>query len=328
MPAKCEACEEAIVTVEEPNGEGKPFRVCLACHSRLLGLALRPVEWFNLAKRHGVGAFLLHDDFYADNGTAYQAQREVDSPEQHPAPTLSTVCDDPDALLDFTITQGQFTAEVALAWQALDHTAVLMAIKRRYRSTDLVELQAVVLEIAACSLGERGRDFVLAALKNFSDPCLLGPLAQASVTCLTFDDGFGRVVDALSRMDENSRRDSMYALFYFHTDGTLDWIESNVSSPVSEDWGRLAAASLFTWKRAVSWLNKGRLVSLVALDALEAIVRPQSLLLREYGPELVDKPSRAVFEEALKEYVHRDSVPRVKKTVEFLLENSSDLTQG
>ena len=93
------------------------------------------------------------------------------------------------------------------------------------------------------------------------------------------------------------------------------------------DWGRLAAASLFTWERAVSWLTRGRLVSLVALDALEAIVRPQCLLLKEYRPELIDSPRRATFEKCLMEYAHRDSVPRVKKTVEFLVAHSEDLAE-
>lgn len=229
MPAKCEACEDVPVAVEEPNEDGQPFRVCLACHDRLLALALRPVEWFNLTKRHGWGVFLLHDDFYGDDGTAYQPRKTVESPEQYPAPKLSEICDEPDTLFDFTFTQWHFTDEVALAWRGLDRAAVLRVIERRFQSADLVGVKAVALEIAACTLAEDGRDFVSTAWENSNEPDLLGALAQASAACLTFEDGFGRVVDALSHMDENSRRDSMYALSYFHSDKTLDWIESNVS---------------------------------------------------------------------------------------------------
>ena len=326
MLNSCEACESAPAVIEEPCDEGAPYRVCSACHSRLMARALRPLEWFNLAKRHGWWQFLLHDDFYDEDGTAYQAEQEVEAPEQHPAPTLDDVCNDPNALLDFTVTQWHFRPDVARAWQALDQAEVLRTIEERYAIAGDIDIRAAMLDVAACSLAKTGGDFVAAAWDDFCQPRQLGTLAQASAACLPYDDGFARVVTALSRFDEKTRRDSMYALSYFHSRDTLDWIESNVASPVTEDWGRLAAASRFNWGRAASWFDTGRLVSLVALDALAAIVRPQSPLLRDYGPQLEDKPGLAVFRETLQTYLERDGVPRVKKRVEFLFQNSAMLT--
>jgi hypothetical protein len=322
MVTTCEACGAAPAEIEEDYDGASPFRVCAACHNRLVNLSLRPREWFNLAKRHGWWQFLLHDDFYGEDGTAYQPKFDLVDPDSNRAPTLQQVANDPDALLDYTITRWQLRPEVAEAWQMLNHATVLETLQRRYAQTRDIDIQAVVLEVAAHSLGEHGQRFVSVAWNDFRKPRQLGAFAQASVACLTFEDGFGRVVAALSSMAEKDRRNCMYALSYFHRAETLDWIESNVFSPVTEDWGRLAAASQFDWDRAVAWLAGGRLLSLVALDALAAIVRPQTPLLREFSPELANKPTLATFDAVLAEYMERDPAPRVKMTTRFLTENA------
>jgi hypothetical protein len=291
-----------------------------------MAFALRPREWFNLAKRHGWWQYLLHDDFYDEDGTAYQAEQDVEIPEQHPAPTLAEVRDDCDTLLDFTVARWHFSQDISVAWRSLNQSDVLRTIERRYAIVDNMDIQGTMLDVAACALAETGREFVSAAWNDFRKPGQLGSLAQASAACLAFEDGFSRVANALSDMDAKMRRENMYALSYFHVCETLDWIESNVLSPVTEEWGRLAAASRFNWGRAVSWLDAGRLVSLVALDALAAIVRPQSPLLRDYGPQLEDKPDQAAFEAVISQYVEHDPAPRVNKTVRFLVEHSDLLT--
>lgn len=326
MDVVCESCEALPAEVEEACDDGPPYRVCAECHSRLMAHALRPREWFNLAKVHGWWQYLLGDDFYDDNGTAHQPEIDVERPDDHPSPTLVEVQDDCDQLLDYTITRWQFSSDVAAAWQTLDPSDVLRTLERRYATACDVDILGVTLDVAACSLGELGRDFVSAAWDIFREPWQLGSLAQASASCLQFNDGFSRVVTAFTGMDEKSRRDRMYALSYFHCRETLDWIESNVVSPVTGDWGRLAAASGFDWERTVSWLTSGRPLSLVALDTLQAIVRPQTPLLRDHRPELQTKPDLTTFKDALNEYLDRDSAPRVKMIVQFLMEHSDSLT--
>jgi hypothetical protein len=96
MNSACEACEQAAWEVTEPtHGEGAPFRVCAACHRRLHEQALRPREWYNLAKRHGWWPYALHDDFYEEDGTACQPDGDVELPDLYPAPTLGEVSRDP-----------------------------------------------------------------------------------------------------------------------------------------------------------------------------------------------------------------------------------------
>jgi hypothetical protein len=81
--------------VDDPD---EPYLVCQQCHDRLMSRSLRPLECYNLAKRHGWAKFLLHDDFY-DDGEASQPEEDVDEAEQYPAPTLKQDQQSPDALL-------------------------------------------------------------------------------------------------------------------------------------------------------------------------------------------------------------------------------------
>jgi hypothetical protein len=65
MSQPCQACETAVAEIVETcDDEHEPYHVCASCHGRLLARALRPLEWYNLAKRHGWFTYLLHDDFY------------------------------------------------------------------------------------------------------------------------------------------------------------------------------------------------------------------------------------------------------------------------
>src|SRR5207244_2293285 len=64
------------------------YRVCRECGDRLRRLALRPIEWFNLAAVHGWNKFLLHDDFYDQDGSASQPDADNYSAEGMQAPTL------------------------------------------------------------------------------------------------------------------------------------------------------------------------------------------------------------------------------------------------
>src|SRR6266508_5431218 len=68
---RCEACRmravDDVIESDEPN---QPYQLCSACAHRLQTLSLRPREWFHLAALHGSRKFLLHDDFYSEDGTA------------------------------------------------------------------------------------------------------------------------------------------------------------------------------------------------------------------------------------------------------------------
>src|SRR5262249_42051367 len=73
----CEACRRRqaseVISGDDPH---EPYKVCSECGERLRQRALRPLEWFNLAAKHGWRKYLLRDDFYDEDGTAQQPDIE------------------------------------------------------------------------------------------------------------------------------------------------------------------------------------------------------------------------------------------------------------
>jgi hypothetical protein len=72
-----------------------------------------------------------------------------------------------------------------------------------------------------------------------------------------------------------------------------------------EDWGRLAASSHLSWARVSNWLEQGRLLSLVALDALNACWHYNTPLLKMLQPKLQLPESKEIMTRKLAEYAKR-----------------------
>ncbi|MDB4798862.1 hypothetical protein OAH36_04610 [Verrucomicrobia bacterium] len=313
--------------VETCDDRDSPYRVCKACHDRLMARALRPVEWYNLAKSHSWSQYLLHDDFYDEDGTASQPETDVVDAVSHPAPRLSNVAGDPERLLDYSITRWHLDDDTKGAWQIISPEAVLPAISTRFTSTGNQNIRSACLEVASLTQGEGGADFVRYCWGEYPFVDLIS-LSQASAACLPFREGFDRVCDALAEFEGSQKRDLMFALSYFRSTEALDWIERTVFEPITESWGYLAAASDLDWQRIEAWFGTGRPLSLVAIDALRSIVRPMTLFLREHSPTLRDRPTPEIFSTVLTEYMKRDPVPRVEQRIKGLLEHGTSLTNS
>lgn len=94
----CQACKiKQTEVIEKCDDENQPYELCKECHSRLLNYALRPIEWYNLASIHTYNKFLLHDDFYDDDGTATQPEEEIKNAEDYKAPLLTEIKADIDS---------------------------------------------------------------------------------------------------------------------------------------------------------------------------------------------------------------------------------------
>jgi hypothetical protein len=329
MSKICEACEHTVAETVEPCDEPKePYYLCRACHRRLHARALRPLEWYNLAKRHGWYQFLLHDDFYDQDGAAVQPEEEIERPDEHPAPILAAVAHDAQLLLDYSVTLWHFDSNVAVAWVALPRTAILAVLSQRFSSTSNVGIRSRVLEICAAVLHQSGSGFVRYAWAEYPAGISLPSLAQASAACLPFREGFDRVTAALADQVGSHKRDLIFSLGYFHSPEALDWIEQHIFEPITEAWGFLAAASRLDWPRVERWFEHGRPLSLVAIDALIAIVRPQSPFLRTYGPCLHQPPTSDRFTQVLSAYAERDRVPRVQQRTAGLIPHADAITKG
>jgi hypothetical protein len=328
MTLFCQACECRLSLIKaQEDDPDEPYRVCQECHARLMSRSLRPLEWFNLAKRHGWAKFLLHDDFYDDSGEATQPEEDVDSTELFPAPTLSQSEGTASTLLDYSVTRWNLEEDVFAAWLKLPPATVLSCLAERYDNSRNPSVRAVILEVAALFRAE-GRAFVRHVWDSYQDCGSFWALAGATAACLPEEEGFPLVTGALATMPEKERRQLFGALAHFRSTRSLDWIEKHVSEPAVDAWGYLAAASNLSWPRVDKWLKAGRPLSLIAVDALLAIAHPRTLFLRRTRPVLLNSPAEQDLRDAIEGLMKADPAVRVTQRGGALLASIPMLVSG
>lgn len=324
----CESCQSAPAALEVANvsDAGRPFRVCLDCDRRLQALALRPLEWFRLAALHGWGSYLLCDEFYDDDGRACAAREEVVGADALPYPLEDSWSSSIALALDVAYTKWALPPSLVGVFAAAPE-ATLECIRSTLATRASPHFRARAYEIAAMSLGARAESWVR---DQWAVPELasLFSLAQASAICLPVPEGLRHVVDVVAALPANQRHEHIAALSWFRGPEALDALEGLVHPPLTESWGRVAASCGLDWARARTWFDGGRPLSLVALDALHAFLRYDTVLLRITKPKLIGAPGVGEVEDCLARVAERDPVPRVKRTVGFVLANIDALISG
>jgi hypothetical protein len=316
----CEACRTAPVEQVVTQYVDEPFHLCAGCARRAAAYALRPLEWFNLAAKHGIGEFLLHDDFYDEDGAAIQPQMEVEHAELFPAPTLDDVGRDLERLIDYALTRWRLTLTDLAPFQHHTPNQILSALERRFAATRSSEIRGCVFELCARVLERGAETFIRGAVKD-GNP-YSHDLIAALAKCLPPEEGFQIALDLLRDVRAQDLPRAACSLATFRTAAALDWIEDQVASPdavLTEGWGRLAAMSRLTWERVEAWLNAGRPLSLVALDALNSCWNYNTPQLREWRPKLIEAPGTELMRKRLEQHQALDDAPRVTRSIGAIL---------
>src|ERR1700754_4766897 len=125
--------------------------------------------------------------------------------------------------------------------------------------------------------------------------------------------GFELVTEAIEASNTKSFTDNSAALLYFECRQTLEWIEKigHRIINVSTSWGTLSAASQFSWDIANKWLELGRPLSLIALDALVFCTTTgerdaQALWLIQHPPTLLNAAPPSIIHTTITKYLQKD----------------------
>lgn len=319
----CEACRQkrALEIVADDDAD-EPYRVCGACSHRLRHLALRPLEWFNLTAKHGWHKFLLHDDFYDQDGTASQPEIEVHSIDGMLAPTLPEASGSLNRLIDYCIARWSLDTPEFDRFRKFAVEAILQELQRR-AATGNQHVLGVVLKLCANVLEHSAAAWVRALYLRACDEDRLFSWAEAAARCLPQPEGLRLTFDALDAHSGPELRQRMDALSFFRSPAVLDWIEMHApSTNVTGDWGRIAALSDLPWSRVDDWLARGRPLSLVGLDALTEFIPSagQAPLVKKLKPKLKGCPDRLVMTRALQAYMTADTAPRAHSRCNYLLD--------
>ena len=319
----CQACRKSPVEVTEKADDPKaPYRLCRPCHRRLMTYSLRPREWYNLASSHGQWEYLLDSEHYDQEGRALKPEMEMTGAETMPAPSFEEAASSAESFIGYISSRNHsYEDEITQGWHIDDR---YIEVLKRFSAEELLAAFSAILgktknggmtnlvfELCARALGADGADFIRSMWEKHGRDSFSHDLAFAAASCLPHEEAFRLVADALSGMEPQKRSRYMSCLLSFKTRWTLDWIEENVESPVTHDWGYLAAESKFNWQRAKDWLSRGRPLSLVALRALSICYQR-----RARGGQLgFKRPPIDEVVSALREYEKRDDAPAVKEMV-------------
>ncbi|QJX80288.1 hypothetical protein FDZ14_29790 (plasmid) [Priestia megaterium] len=319
--SNCEACKLNAISVVEAVGDyQQPYKVCGDCHQRLVTHSLRPIEWYNLAVIHSHNKYLLSDDFYDDNGVSYEFEDNSTSFLGYESPTLNNAKGNLADLIDFSITKWSLEEEVIVALKAYSPLNILDYVKTNFHNANNIEIKSRMLEIAAEVLGPVATGWIRELWSNYNEE-LLYPLAEATATSLPTKEGLHNVLTRLNAIDKKELPIAAFSCLYrFGSSDVLDWIEETCKE-FNDNWGRLAAVSHPTWDRMKDWLNKGRPLSLIALDTMENCISDFSdPIIEKISPQVLGTDTDDL-EQVLTAYYQNDAVPRVKRKVAEILEN-------
>lgn len=371
----CEACESKKVTPPKQPEPWDHFQLCGACRARLDRASLRPLEWYNLAKRHKPDHDRIDSELYSQRGEALHSEDELEEEEVLlPAPVLKDVAHDLDLLWDYSLTRRSLGSKVRAAWRRHPKADVAACLTRAWERRKDAHARDCLLTLCGTSAGKAGADLVREiwkevelpsappAGKYFAEEITLTRIVQTHLGEETDDFGLAEedddndlpglewhgesllpnaeLVFATSRClpaDESFRRvretvEQFHCpmLFIQLRDArVLDWIETHIQPPITQVWGEIAAASGFSWERAVRWLEGGRPLSLAALDALSTLISTYGEPYNaKEGVRLLSPPSRRTLSRVLHNHAKRDPVPRVERKVDFILSHTPVLLEG
>ena len=329
---KCESCNINDFEVEQLADVGqKPYRLCKPCLDRLLNKSLRPLEFFNLTAIHG-HSFYLHDDFYDfETGEATQPDKEVLQPDEFPFPDFEQIKNNLERLIDFAFVQ-YFTEDFVIKQlKQFDKNETLKTIDKKVKYNRAINYKAY--EVVRKVIGEEAKDWLKTEWANRQENELL-IFAEPISKCFHFDEAFETLTNEIESKDEKYLAENISALLYLQSNKTLDWIEKVIhrTSNISTNWGTVVAASEFSWVRADKWLNIGRPLSLVAIDALLFCTttgerQNQAFWLQQNPPKLTDNPRPEIIAKKLKDYLSNDNVPRTKNAINKIIGNIFQVTE-
>ncbi len=320
----CECCKiSSVEIIEKCDDENYPYKICKECHHRLINKALRPLEYFNLTAKHG-HLHLLHDDFYDKDGTASQPEIDVVLEKGLEFPTLNSVKNNLERLIDYSISIWFLNNNIIKEFQKFEKQLILNSFDKRINEVRSIDFK--IYELTAKILGPFAEKWIKSEWEKRTNENF--PIyAECLANCLPLEEGFKYFTKELDSIDTPSKlSNDLLGLIYFQSKMSLDWIENNINRVVniSHSWGYLAVESEFDWATVKKWLEAGRPLSLVALDAvincstttetMNSTIRLKENPKRLIYPDTIENMNNFLFE-----YIKKDNVARVRNNIEFIL---------
>ena len=207
---------------------------------------------------------------------------------------------------------------------------LLLALRQRFAETDSLLVQGNILDVCADVLGETAGPWIREVADGPISNMITRPFCRALAHCVG-DDGFAIATAKLANESAHQLPLTAHALLEFDEKlQILDWIEERLHAPnqaARADWGQLAAIAGIKWQRVAVWLDRGKPLSLVALDALNFCWDYGAGIggwLNTYKPKLLAPADDETMRARLLKYAEDNPTPRVTRRVTEIMEHLHD----
>lgn len=243
----------------------------------------------------------------------------------------SNPSEDLPQLLDAALVRDIVGADVVRALERFPAGDLLTELRWRFLKAESSVVASQVLEICADVLGPSASLWIREIAESDVPTILIHSFCRALAKCIG-DTAFDIAAERLAHVDQSELPLMAHALLQFDAKSRiLDWIELQLSSPsqtVKQYWGQLAALAGISWKRAAEWIDRGKPLSLVALDALNCCWNYDGVVggwLTKYRPKLLDPGDIEEMRERLRRHAQAQPWPRVEQAVKMIDEHLEDI---
>jgi hypothetical protein len=279
---------------EDDSGHASlpPYQLCGLCALRLINHALREAEWFRLVKRHGARDFLLRNAFYNSSYDAWAGEVDDSTPE---LPNTEVLNNEILELIAYALCCVPVPDEV------------LTALKQHPLNTVLETLAPfITFDNPDIDLNIRSRSLILYARIGGEAACHF-------------------ITSELAKIPATDIHHHHEALTYLNSPAVIEWLETRISSPIYDSFGKIVAANAVIWSDIDRWLQKGRPLSLVALDALKFCRTPDYIEPGEIKYFLREPDPQATMTDVITQYLDQDNSVRVKKVCAEIIQHWDDI---
>jgi len=141
---------------------------------------------------------------------------------------------------------------------------------------------------------------------------------------------FSWLIELLSTQRSNLRSSNVNLIAYTGYKDAIRWLEDNVASPVTTQWGEAAALLGADWHQIQGWLQSERPKQLMALDSLYAYRLPapnMSPFAQIAAPALKNPPTEQELKSVLEATMSSGGNPRMRQSIERIMNYTRQIVE-
>jgi len=308
----CKSCSTAKTTSRDNEAS---VELCTGCCYLLGNLALRPDMWQRLARLIGPNHYILHDDFYDDDGFPCASEIEFDQTEYHQYRFhRGEPYESAEKYLDDLLTRYLLFEEDIKLPDSINIADIERALVTEIDSTDIEEFRYKCYQVLGALPKSSSIATFLTNRWRRDKYEYWGAIARCVIKNIDPEASRSMLMEALRYEKWDYPKDSLHVLSDYADDLAIDMLTDIVKErkiPLMYDLGAIVRSCNPSFERLRRMIRQGRPESLMAIDALWIEDSPQYTRYFKYRLLRTIEVDKAELKHELEQYRLADSAPRV-----------------